>query len=38
MRSNPVALLLWVLLGIGVLLIVAMTWHPWVQPWTGTGM
>jgi len=27
--------LLWALLALGVLLIVLMTWHPWVTPWTG---
>jgi hypothetical protein len=26
---------LWVLLGLGIALIVVMTWHPWVTPWTG---
>jgi hypothetical protein len=26
---------LWLLLALGVLLIVVMTWHPWVTPWTG---
>jgi hypothetical protein len=26
---------LWVLLVLGVALIVAMVWHPWVTPWTG---
>jgi hypothetical protein len=27
--------LLWGLLAVAALLVVAMTWHPWVQPWTG---
>jgi hypothetical protein len=27
---------LWVLLWIGVVTVVLMTWHPWVHPWTGT--
>jgi hypothetical protein len=30
MSPRVAALLLWCALGIGVLLIVAMTWHPWV--------
>ncbi|MEA2690139.1 MAG: hypothetical protein QOJ39_2142 [Candidatus Eremiobacteraeota bacterium] len=27
--------LLWLLLGAAVVLVVVMTWHPWVHPWTG---
>lgn len=27
--------LLWIVLAAGVALVVAMTWHPWVTPWTG---
>ena len=27
--------LLWLLLALGVVLVVVMTWHPWVVPWTG---
>ena len=27
--------LLWALLGLAVVLVVVMTWHPWVWPWTG---
>ena len=26
---------LWLLLVLAVALVVAMTWHPWVRPWTG---
>ena len=26
---------LWVLLVLAVVLVVVMTWHPWVRPWTG---
>ena len=26
---------LWTLLALGVVLVVAMTWHPWVHPWRG---
>jgi hypothetical protein len=27
--------LLWLLLALGIVLVVVMTWHPWVVPWTG---
>jgi hypothetical protein len=27
--------LLWLLLAALVALVVVMTWHPWVTPWTG---
>jgi hypothetical protein len=27
--------MLWLLLAAGIVLVVAMTWHPWVTPWTG---
>ena len=30
MPPKVAAALLWIVLGIGVLLVVAMTWHPWV--------
>jgi hypothetical protein len=26
---------LWALLVLAVVLVVVMTWHPWVRPWTG---
>jgi hypothetical protein len=26
---------LWLALGVAVALVVAMTWHPWIHPWTG---
>jgi len=26
---------LWLLLGLAVVAVVAMVWHPWVHPWTG---
>ena len=26
---------LWLLLGLAIVLVVVMTWHPWVHPWTG---
>jgi hypothetical protein len=26
---------LWALLALAVALVVVMTWHPWVAPWTG---
>ncbi|MDB5070663.1 MAG: hypothetical protein JWM87_1774 [Candidatus Eremiobacteraeota bacterium] len=26
---------LWLLLALGIALVVVMTWHPWVHPWTG---
>jgi len=26
---------LWALLALAVALVVVMTWHPWVHPWTG---
>lgn len=26
---------LWLILAIAVVTVVAMTWHPWVHPWTG---
>jgi hypothetical protein len=26
---------LWALLAVAVALVVVMTWHPWVVPWTG---
>jgi hypothetical protein len=26
---------LWLALALGVAAVVVMTWHPWVQPWTG---
>jgi hypothetical protein len=33
--AKVAAILLWLLLGCGVVLVAAMTWHPWVHPWTG---
>jgi hypothetical protein len=27
--------LLWALLALAVALVIVMTWHPWVTPWTG---
>jgi hypothetical protein len=30
-----VSVLLWALLALAVVLVVVMTWHPWVRPWTG---
>ncbi|HTW85328.1 MAG TPA: hypothetical protein VMD91_14755 [Candidatus Sulfotelmatobacter sp.] len=35
MPARLVSAALWALLVLGVLLIVAMVWHPWVTPWTG---
>jgi hypothetical protein len=26
---------LWALLALAVVVVVVMTWHPWVHPWTG---
>jgi len=33
--TKAIAGLLWALLALGVILVVVMTWHPWVTPWTG---
>jgi hypothetical protein len=33
--AKATALFLWLLLCAGVIAVVAMTWHPWVHPWTG---
>jgi hypothetical protein len=29
------AVLLWLVLACAIVLVAAMTWHPWVHPWTG---
>jgi len=33
--AKVAAILLWLLLAWGIVLVVAMAWHPWVHPWTG---
>lgn len=34
--AKIIAALLWLVLALGVLTVVVMTWHPWV-PWRGVG-
>jgi hypothetical protein len=33
--AKAARIVLWLLLALGVALVIVMTWHPWVVPWTG---